>query len=569
MGVNNPVATQVICPTNNTPVIQQANAGGTLIPLLQLNSAGNIQIDPNRDTTFVTVGNGVGGPPGSTPRLLMTGGSAICFVSYDAATDMLAFSPDISNNLFLGDLWGGGTQNNSCLGDVCFQAQDNQQFRWFYDQVQVAGIVGGRFNVQVGGSSGINSVPAGVGGPIYDHTATVSTTDTNGTEDTLYTDTIAASTLQNVGDKLTAKYGGSFVGSATATRRLQVSFGGSVIFDTTALVSSSASTWSIDVLIMCLSSTSILYDVSISAPGLATTVQPAVGTLTGLTLSNSNVLLLTGASNGTGAASGDISANIGTVSWQPAGATFTGPNATSPLNLAPLAWYKADVGAYTTSQARAACTNGSSVGLLLDQSGNNLHLVNNYGSSFQPLYETNILNSLPGILFNGTSDFMQAWPYSGLNFPTTVSQPFSVYMVANVVTKNSSTNKSYMLSIASGNGNGDGMYYNFSAGQYRIQAGTPASSGVSMSVNTSYVFQALFDGSSSTLSLDGGSKTTVSAGSDAMGSMTVGQQGTGSSGGTNQANMYLFELIVFPYQLSSPQESALFTYFTNRWGIAT
>lgn len=156
---------------------------------------------------------------------------------------------------------------------------------------------------------------ANIGGVILDHYATVGNVTTGETD--LYTDTLAANMLQNNGDKLEIEYGGTFVSSGTATREIKLYFGGNVLFDTGALTLSLSSAWTLFATITRVSSTVIRTMVSFATEGAALAAYTAVLETTSLTLSNSNILKITGQAAGVGAATNDILAKIGTVSWYP------------------------------------------------------------------------------------------------------------------------------------------------------------------------------------------------------------------------------------------------------------
>lgn len=148
-------------------------------------------------------------------------------------------------------------------------------------------------------------------GALFDHYATVGNTGTNETD--LYSDTIAASTLANNGDKLEAEYGGSFVSSGTATREIKIYFGGTTIFDTGTLTLSLSAAWTGYVTIIRVSATVVRYMISFTTEGAALAAYTNVGELTGLTLSATNILKITGQAAGAGSASNDITAKLGSV----------------------------------------------------------------------------------------------------------------------------------------------------------------------------------------------------------------------------------------------------------------
>lgn len=165
------------------------------------------------------------------------------------------------------------------------------------------------------GATGADGRPGGASVVLFDHYADVGNVGTG--EDDLYSDTIAAGQLANNGDKLAAEYSGNFVSSATATRQLKVKFAGTTLLDTGALATTAAAVWKVRLLFIRVSATVIRYEVDASYSVLSTGVNIgsflAVGELTGLTLSGTNILKLTGEAAGVGAATNDIVAKLGTV----------------------------------------------------------------------------------------------------------------------------------------------------------------------------------------------------------------------------------------------------------------
>lgn len=164
-----------------------------------------------------------------------------------------------------------------------------------------------------------------VGGCVFDHIADASSTSTDGTFDTIYTDTTVANALAINGDKITFDYSLTVVSSATATRQFKLAFAGITIFDSGALTFAATGTVRIFGYIVRKTSTTCRAMISFRPAGSSTIlgfaqeVYVADGTLTGLTLTGTNVLLLTAAAASTGAASGDIKGVTGTVSIIPAG----------------------------------------------------------------------------------------------------------------------------------------------------------------------------------------------------------------------------------------------------------
>jgi hypothetical protein len=151
--------------------------------------------------------------------------------------------------------------------------------------------------------------------PLFDHFANQGNVTTGETD--LYSDTISAGKLATNGDKLEAEYGGTFVSSGTATREIKIYFGGTMIFDTGTLTVSLAAAWTTYITIIRVSATVIRYMVSLTTEGAALAAYTAVGELTGLTLSNTNVLKITGQAGGVGAATNDIVAKLASVVYIP------------------------------------------------------------------------------------------------------------------------------------------------------------------------------------------------------------------------------------------------------------
>lgn len=157
---------------------------------------------------------------------------------------------------------------------------------------------------------------ATIGGKIKEFFTDVGNVGTG--EDDLYSYTTEANLFGVNGDTIEADFGGVFVSSATATRQIKLWFGGTAIFDTGALTLSLSSSWNIYGVIVRVSATVVRYTISLTTQGAALSAYTASGELTGLTLSGTNILKLTGESAGVGAATNDIVAKVGVVRWYPA-----------------------------------------------------------------------------------------------------------------------------------------------------------------------------------------------------------------------------------------------------------
>jgi hypothetical protein len=203
-------------------------------------------------------------------------------------------------------------------------------------------------HIMVGDSSGAAADVAMSGDATIDNTGAVAvnnviclndfytdgaTTHTDGTLDSLYTATIPANTLSNDGDKIRAVFAGQHTqGTNSIEYQVAVTFASNTIKDTgqfvaegtegtdpcsfmvtVEIIRSSSST----ARTVCRFSTDASLDNGVTKPAdYNSTV--ALGcaeyhSLTGLDFTNSIDLVLQGASSGTGAAAGDVTAKMGTV----------------------------------------------------------------------------------------------------------------------------------------------------------------------------------------------------------------------------------------------------------------
>lgn len=149
-----------------------------------------------------------------------------------------------------------------------------------------------------------------LGYTLGDHVTDVGSVST--TETPLYSDTLAANTFLVNGDKVQCTYGLT-LSSGTATKQVRMYLGSTAIFDSGALTLSTAGDLIIMATIIRDTSTSVRYLVSVSTTGASTGAFAAVGKLTGLTLTGTNTVMVTGQSGGVGSASNDVTAILGTI----------------------------------------------------------------------------------------------------------------------------------------------------------------------------------------------------------------------------------------------------------------
>ena len=150
------------------------------------------------------------------------------------------------------------------------------------------------------------------GGTIFDHYADAGNTTTGETD--LYSDTTVANTLNTNGDKITAVYAGTFAGNAN-TKTIRVYFGGNKIFDSGALSVASSASWQVNVTIIRATSTGARASVSFTSSFGTLMASSSFNLVTGLTLSGTNILKITGQSS---VATNDIVASLGTIEFKSA-----------------------------------------------------------------------------------------------------------------------------------------------------------------------------------------------------------------------------------------------------------
>lgn len=151
---------------------------------------------------------------------------------------------------------------------------------------------------------------------LFDSFADVSV---GGAEADIFSSTLAASQLAANGDKVTGTWGGNFVTIGTELTQLKVYFDGQALWDSTGVAPATGTTsWRVCAEIIRVSATVIRYTVTLNTTGASGFVYCTVGELTGRTLSNTNILKITGASSGVGSGAGDIVGKMSTVEFIPA-----------------------------------------------------------------------------------------------------------------------------------------------------------------------------------------------------------------------------------------------------------
>ncbi len=169
--------------------------------------------------------------------------------------------------------------------------------------------------VNSGVEMGISHDYAHLGGKVTQFYTTVGNSGTAASA--LYSYNFPNNSIFNNGTTVEADYGGTFVASATATRTVKVFFGGQLIFDSGALPTGTATSFSIHVTIVRATSTTARYSVTASTGTSINILGSSVGELTGMNFGTTNELLLQGTAAGVGAATNDIQAKLGAIYWYP------------------------------------------------------------------------------------------------------------------------------------------------------------------------------------------------------------------------------------------------------------
>ena len=157
----------------------------------------------------------------------------------------------------------------------------------------------------------------GVGGSLAQFTTDASNTGTSETD--LHSYTTPASTFASDGDKIFFDFGGTMP-DATATITIKVYFGGTQIYTSGAIALSGTGDYHINGFLVRVNSTTIRAVVSgVHRSGIPLTSSDYTE-VTGLTLSNTNILKITGQAGGGTGGTGDIVDKLGQIRYEPVAA---------------------------------------------------------------------------------------------------------------------------------------------------------------------------------------------------------------------------------------------------------
>jgi len=182
-----------------------------------------------------------------------------------------------------------------------------------------------------------------------------------------------------------------------------------------------------------------------------------------------------------------------------------------------------------------------------DRSGNGNNLSQGSGS-YQPLWQASQINGYPALYFN----------VDGMNTAAfTFNQPFTIYVVLKGLSGGyydsvfeGLTGYSYIMLNKSGTG-----YYN-------MNAGSNFTTSIPFSYNSYDIAVACFNGSSSFVKENGGTKQTGNPGSNNAGGFAIGFRG-----GSYQFVGYIAEIIGYDAAHNDSQVATLQTYLNDKYSV--
>lgn len=227
-----------------------------------------------------------------------TGATAVATVSGGAITSVTISNPGNGySGTVTGTIAAGGTP-----GTLSF-SYGPQQGNMLYDSTKKT--------LEV--STGWNWHQAGAASVLKDFYTDSSNTGTSETD--LYRYYIPMSTFIRDGEKVNFTYTLN-LSDVSATAQIRVNFAGTDIANTGALTVNTTGTVNVEGWIIRTGSTTARSSVTISSPTTSTALYTSQNDLTGLTFSGvTNLLKLTGQSEGAGGGSGDITAKLGTITF--------------------------------------------------------------------------------------------------------------------------------------------------------------------------------------------------------------------------------------------------------------
>jgi len=193
-------------------------------------------------------------------------------------------------------------------------------------------------------------------------------------------------------------------------------------------------------------------------------------------------------------------------------------------------------------------SDGNSVSTWTDETGSGFDLT----AGAAPTFRTSIINGNPAVRHDGTDDYLNVgW--------SSIPQPFHVFIVASKQTAGNTssenlidggTNDEHLLRSEN-----DGPFWNMFAGSDLDDNSDDTNNNI---------FAALFNGSSSTLRINGTQVANGNAGGNSSTGLTTGAR---NGGGAGFGDFDIGEILFYPQDKSSVQ-SDVESYLSDKWGIS-
>jgi hypothetical protein len=232
-------------------------------------------------------------------------------------------------------------------------------------------------------------------------------------------------------------------------------------------------------------------------------------------------------------------------------APFVDPSSISGL----LLWCAAD--------QLTGLNDGDAVASFTDLSGNDNHPVCANAAN-QPSFKTNILNSLPALLFSGDLDANGDWLRVGFAHP----QPCMMFFIFKLLTMRVESlvigNYLNAINIKAGTS---------SVNAIKAMAGTEDLYYRNSGVDEFAIWTVEFNGAASKIYKAGALVSTANAGTNAGDGVTIGASssfalyGPGSSRELGNAHMYLAELIIYNKVLSAGERNNVGEFLSEKYGL--
>jgi hypothetical protein len=175
-------------------------------------------------------------------------------------------------------------------------------------------------------------------------------------------------------------------------------------------------------------------------------------------------------------------------------------------------------------------------------------------SAARPTYQTNELNGLPIVRFDGTDDWMT-------NTGFTLAQPTTVFIVFVPRLVNSSSQVFVYDGLG---GNRQALFWQ-ADDRLRYYAGTVIDSSTAVTQDAEQLVTVVFNGASSGIEINGAAGSAGNAG--AQGFSSTINLGAQQSGAADFAQIDVAEFLVYDTALSAGDRDSVESYLTTKWGL--